>query len=154
MEVKGGSCRLGLWYVHVWWSGTTIHRIRFATTGIPGNVPEVIRKYCGGLVVDLSLLGTIAIEEDTVSARIYRAVQAVPYGSTTTYGQIAATAGTSPRVVGRAMAHNPTPLVVPCHRIVAAHGIGGFSPAVEIKETLIAMEKKGVLKHTNNRTVT
>ena len=154
MEVRGGSCRLGLWYVHVWWSGTTIHRIRFATTGIPGNVPEVIRKYCGGLVVDLSLLGTIAIEEDTVSARIYRAVQAVPYGSTTTYGQIAATVGTSPRVVGRAMAHNPTPLVVPCHRIVAPHGIGGFSPAVEIKETLIAMEKKGVLKHKNNRTVT
>jgi methylated-DNA-[protein]-cysteine S-methyltransferase len=41
------------------------------------------------------------------------------------------------------MAHNPTPLVIPCHRIVAARGIGGFTPSVEIKEALLAMEKKG-----------
>ncbi len=59
--------------------------------------------------------------------------------------------GTSPRVVGRAMANNPTPLVVPCHRIVAAHGIGGFSPAVEIKEALLAMERKGITRQKNNR---
>jgi len=52
--------------------------------------------------------------------------------------------GTSPRAVGQAMARNPTPLVVPCHRIVAAHGIGGFSPALEIKELLLGMEKKGI----------
>ena len=36
MEVTGGSCRLGLWYVHVWWSGDRIYRVRFASTGIPG----------------------------------------------------------------------------------------------------------------------
>jgi len=48
MEIITGSCRLGLWYVQVTWSGTTIHRIRFATTGIPGNVPELIRKFCAG----------------------------------------------------------------------------------------------------------
>jgi len=41
-----------------------------------------------------------------------------------------------------AMARNPTPLVIPCHRVVGAKGIGGFSPDVEIKEMLLAMEKK------------
>ena len=41
------------------------------------------------------------------------------------------------------MAHNPTPLVVPCHRIVAANGIGGFTPHLEIKELLLALERKG-----------
>jgi methylated-DNA-[protein]-cysteine S-methyltransferase len=46
------------------------------------------------------------------------------------------------------MAHNPTPLIVPCHRIVAADGIGGFSPDIEIKELLLAMEKKGLKKKT------
>jgi methylated-DNA-[protein]-cysteine S-methyltransferase len=143
MEVTGGSCRLGLWHVHVWWSGETIHRVRFAPTGIPGPVPAPILKYCSGRRVDLSDLATIACEGENVSARIYRAVQEVPYGSTATYGQIATLVGTSPRVVGRAMAHNPTPLVVPCHRIVAANGIGGFSPALEIKELLIALEQKG-----------
>ena len=142
MEVTGGSCRLGLWYVHVWWSGDTIHRVRFAPTGIPGPVPALIQKYCAGHPVDLSVLGTVACEGDTVSTRICRAVQEIPYGSTATYGEIARQVGTSPRVVGRAMSHNPTPLVVPCHRVVAVGGIGGFTPALEIKEQLLALEKK------------
>jgi methylated-DNA-[protein]-cysteine S-methyltransferase len=143
MEVTGGSCRLGLWYVHVWWSGDKIYRVRFAPTGIPGPVPAPILKYCAGHPVDLSGLWTVACEGDSVSARIYRAVRGVSYGSTATYGEIAGQVGTSPRVVGRAMARNPTPLVVPCHRIVAAGGIGGFTPALEIKEQLLALEKKG-----------
>lgn len=146
MEVRGGSCRLGLWHVHVWWSGDVIHRVRFATTGIPGTVPVFIRQYCAGAVVDLTALDTIACRGEMVSARIYHAVREIPYGRTATYGKIAAAVGTSPRAVGRAMAHNPTPLVVPCHRVVAAHGIGGFSPAIEIKELLLAMEKKGMQK--------
>jgi methylated-DNA-[protein]-cysteine S-methyltransferase len=44
------------------------------------------------------------------------------------------------------MARNPTPLVIPCHRITAAHGIGGFSPSIDIKEALLAMEKKNMAK--------
>ena len=149
MEVSGGSCRLGLWHVHVWWDGVAVHRVRFAKTGISGSVPAEIRKYCAGQVVDLFSLPSIACEGQTVFAQIYRAVQEVPYGATATYGRIAALVGTSPRIVGRAMAHNPTPLVVPCHRIVAADGIGGFSPDIEIKRLLLAMEEKGrKTKHT------
>lgn len=143
MEITGGSCRLGLWYVHVRWSRNTIHQVRFARTGITGPVPAPVQQYCAGRLVDLSTLDTVACEGDSVSARIYRAVREVPYGSTATYGKIAERVGTSPRAVGRAMAHNPTPLIVPCHRIVAANGIGGFSPAIEIKELLLLLEKKG-----------
>jgi methylated-DNA-[protein]-cysteine S-methyltransferase len=146
MEVVGGSCRFGLWFVHVWWSGTTVHRVRFAKTGIPGDVPGLIRQYCSGQVTSLLSLDSNAINDDTVYGRIYRAVQQVPYGSVSTYGEIAAKVGTSPRVVGQAMAHNPTPLVIPCHRILAAHDIGGFSPSIDIKEALLAMEKKGLRK--------
>jgi len=146
MEIVGGSCRFGLWFVHVRWNGTTVHQVRFATTGIPGEVPNLIRQYCAGMVVSPERLDSIATHEDTVYSRIYRAVQQVPYGSTSTYGEIAATVGTSPRVVGQAMARNPTPLVIPCHRILAAHGIGGFSPDVEIKVALLAREKKGLRK--------
>lgn len=146
MEVTGGSCRFGLWHVHVWCDGTTVHRVRFAPTGIAGPVPAQILKYCSGQVTNLSVLPTIACEGDHVAAQIYRAVQQIPYGSTATYGEIAAIVGTSPRVVGRAMAHNPTPLIVPCHRVVAKDGIGGFTPAIEIKEQLQAMERKTLLK--------
>jgi methylated-DNA-[protein]-cysteine S-methyltransferase len=146
MEILGGSCRLGLWFVHVWWNDRTVHQVRFARTGMQGRVPEPIRRYCAGHVENLSQLNTPAIQEDTVYSRIYQAVQQVPYGSTSTYGKIAAGTGTSPRVVGQAMARNPVPLVIPCHRIVAADGIGGFSFPVEIKEALLAMEKKGLRK--------
>lgn len=144
--MNSGSCRLGLWHVHVYWSGNTIHRIRFATTGIPGDVPEAIRQFCAGRPTDLSGFDTPAIHGDETYPRIYRAVRQIPCGSTATYGEIAQAAGTHPRVVGQAMARNTAPLVIPCHRIVAADGIGGFSPSVEIKEELLAMEKKGLRK--------
>jgi methylated-DNA-[protein]-cysteine S-methyltransferase len=146
VEIVGGACRFGLWFVQVWWIGTTVHRVRFATTGIPGEVPDLIRRYCAGQVVSLRALKSIAVSDDTVYSTIYRMVLQVPYGSTSTYGEIADRIGTSPRVVGQAMAHNPTPLVIPCHRILAAHDIGGFSPSIEIKEALLAMEKKGLRK--------
>jgi methylated-DNA-[protein]-cysteine S-methyltransferase len=101
--------------------------------------------------VDCSALDSFALHEDTIYSRIYREVRNVPYGATKTYGEIAEEAGTSPRVVGQAMARNPTPLVIPCHRIVAAQGIGGFSPSIEIKEALLAMEKKRLHKNTRQR---
>jgi len=142
MEVLSGSCRLGLWYVQVHWSGNTVHRVRFATTAIPGDVPLQIRQYCAGRTVDLHQMESIATHDDTVYSRIYRLVREIPRGKTATYGEIARRAGTSPRVVGQAMARNPTPLVIPCHRVVAAQGIGGFSPSVEIKVVLLEMEKK------------
>lgn len=142
MEVTGGSCRLGLWHVHVWHDGKTIHRVRFAKTGIDGDVPAPVRQYCAGRPVDLTTIPTIAIQPDSVYGRIYDAVRAIPYGSTATYGEIARIVGTSPRVVGQAMARNPTPLVIPCHRVVAADGPGGFSPDTGIKEILLGMERK------------
>jgi methylated-DNA-[protein]-cysteine S-methyltransferase len=154
MEMSSGSCRLGLWYVHVYHNGSTVHRIRFATTGIPGNVPDAIRQFCAGRRVDLSAFDTPALHGDEVYPRIYREVRKIPYGRTVTYGGIAHLAGTSPRVVGQAMARNATPLVIPCHRVVAADGIGGFSPSVEIKEELLAMERKALRKLQLDRRTT
>jgi len=143
MEILNGSCRLGLWYVHVYWSGDEVHRIRFSRTGIEGSVPPLIRQYCAGKPVDLRAFSSVAIHGDTPYSRIYRAVREIPYGKTTTYGDIARVVGTSPRAVGQAMARNPTPLVIPCHRVVAATGIGGFSPDIGIKELLLELEKRG-----------
>ena len=149
-ELKSGSCRFGLWYVRVWWKGSTVHRVTFATTGIDGDVPPVIRKYCAGHPEDPTILDTIATQNTGVYSDIYRAVKKIPYGKTATYGEIAASVGTSPRVVGQAMARNPTALVIPCHRVVAASGIGGFTPPVEIKVDLLAMEKKHKKKMESN----
>ncbi|NLA37959.1 MAG: methylated-DNA--[protein]-cysteine S-methyltransferase [Methanomicrobiales archaeon] len=142
MAIVTGSCRFGLWYVHVTWQDNLIYRVRFAREGIVGPVPREIRRYCAGLPADLSSLESIATEGETAFARIYRAVRAIPCGETRTYGEIALEVGTAPRAVGSAMARNPTPIVVPCHRVVAKTGLGGFSPDLEIKEALIAMERR------------
>ncbi|WP_428492668.1 methylated-DNA--[protein]-cysteine S-methyltransferase [Rhodopila sp.] len=59
--------------------------------------------------------------------QVWQALQAIPYGQTRRYRDIAETAGGSARSVGQANGHNPIPLIIPCHRVVAASHIGGYS---------------------------
>jgi methylated-DNA-[protein]-cysteine S-methyltransferase len=67
-----------------------------------------------------------------------------PFGTTVTYGELGRAAGVEdPRDVGTMMARNPIPLVVPCHRVVAADGLGGFGGGLELKRRLLELE--GVL---------
>ena len=67
-----------------------------------------------------------------------------PYGVTVTYGELGRRAGVDdPREVGVMMATNPLPLVVPCHRVVAADGLGGYGGGLELKRRLLELE--GVL---------
>jgi methylated-DNA-[protein]-cysteine S-methyltransferase len=77
--------------------------------------------------------------------RVWRAIAAIPAGSTRTYGALAAALGSSPRAVGGACRANPCPLVVPCHRVVARQGLGGFAGdrggrLLAIKRHLLAHE--------------
>lgn len=67
-----------------------------------------------------------------------------PYGTTVTYGELGARGGVEdPRDVGVMMARNPLPLVIPCHRVVASDGLGGYGGGIEIKQRLLELE--GVL---------
>ncbi len=78
--------------------------------------------------------------------RIYALARAIPPGKTRTYGEIAKELGDDPRLardVGEAMAKNPWPIVVPCHRVTAAGGkLGGFSApgGARTKRRLLAIE--------------
>ena len=67
-----------------------------------------------------------------------------PFGRTVTYGELGGLAGEpDPREVGVMMARNPIPLVVPCHRVLASDGLGGYGGGVELKRRLLELE--GVL---------
>ncbi len=59
--------------------------------------------------------------------RVWHALRQLPAGQTITYGALAARLGSGARAVGNACRANPLPLVVPCHRVVAAGGLGGFA---------------------------
>lgn len=73
---------------------------------------------------------------------VWQAMQAIPYGETRCYGDLAGAVGSAPRAVGRACGSNPIPIVVPCHRVLAKAGLGGYSGAggLATKTRLLALE--------------
>lgn len=81
-------------------------------------------------------------------SRVFACCRRIPYGTTLTYGQLAAKAGSpgASRAVGCSMAANPVPLVIPCHRVVAANGgLGGYSAVggIRVKQRLLLLEARG-----------
>ena len=75
--------------------------------------------------------------------RVWAALCAIPYGHTRSYAAIAATAGGSPRSIGGANGANPIPIIIPCHRVIATSGIGGYSggDGIATKRWLLALEQ-------------
>jgi methylated-DNA-[protein]-cysteine S-methyltransferase len=106
-------------------------------TAIEAAPPPAIRRAIDGIVALLAGekrdLGDIAIDDARQSdfnKRVYAIARTIPPGKTMTYGEIAERLGdkTLARAVGQAMGENPTPIVMPCHRVLAAGGkTGGFS---------------------------
>lgn len=76
------------------------------------------------------------------TGEVMRAMAAIPYGETRTYGDLADTLDSGAVAVGQACGSNPVPLVVPCHRVVGADSLGGFSAAggVPAKRALLDLE--------------
>ncbi|MGH9283966.1 MAG: methylated-DNA--[protein]-cysteine S-methyltransferase, partial [Acidimicrobiales bacterium] len=88
------------------------------------------------LPVDLSLVAGFG-------RRVLRATARIPYGSVSTYAEIAAKAGNAraSRAAGNALGANPLPIVVPCHRVVATGGgLGGYTGGLDRKEFLLRLE--------------
>jgi methylated-DNA-[protein]-cysteine S-methyltransferase len=76
--------------------------------------------------------------------KIWNELSKTAPGITITYGELASLAGYdgAARAVGTAMAKNPLPIFVPCHRVVSISGIGGYTPGVDIKTFLLNLEKE------------
>ena len=69
----------------------------------------------------------------------------IKYGRTMTYSQLAEKIGCrGARAVGNALGKNPIPIIIPCHRVVAKKGIGGYSAGIDIKTRLLEFEKRNV----------
>jgi methylated-DNA-[protein]-cysteine S-methyltransferase len=113
--------------------------------GVLADLPEMIRRYSRGEQVDF---GGVPLDLGNVpdfNRLAYAELLKVGYGETTTYGAIARTLGdlTLSRAVGQAMGANPTPLIIPCHRVLGSNGTsGGFSSpgGVSAKMRLLALE--------------
>ncbi len=96
-----------------------------------GEAVAAVKRYFEGKETDFAPLRLDLDGQDAFFKRVYAAARRIKWGQTTTYGTLARELGGGPetaRDVGQAMASNPIPLIVPCHRVLAAGGkVGGFS---------------------------
>jgi methylated-DNA-[protein]-cysteine S-methyltransferase len=121
-----------------------------AEPGIPTlEVAEAIaaaKRYFAGDAIDFSAFMLDLGVQEAFFKQIYAAARQVGWGRVTTYGALAKELGAGPeaaRAVGQAMARNPVPLIIPCHRVLAAGGkIGGFSApgGSEAKARMLKLE--------------
>jgi methylated-DNA-[protein]-cysteine S-methyltransferase len=146
------------------WSATAIAGTRLPETSIediqrrwsdakllppPDFVHEAItriRRHLAGAPDDLQSLKLDDADLPEMQARIYAYTRAIPPGETRTYGDIARALGDPllARAVGQAMGRNPWPIIVPCHRVLAAGGkTGGFSApgGVDTKFKILTIEQ-------------
>jgi methylated-DNA-[protein]-cysteine S-methyltransferase len=74
--------------------------------------------------------------------QVWTELSRIPYGTTISYGELARRVGrpNGPRAVGQANGRNPIPIIVPCHRVVAGNGIGGYGGGLPMKRALLAVE--------------
>jgi methylated-DNA-[protein]-cysteine S-methyltransferase len=106
---------------------------------------EAMARLLDGQAVDLGEVPLDLVGVPGFHAQVYEAVRAIPAGSTRTYGEVAALIGApgSAQAVGQALGANPCPIVVPCHRVLAADGgLGGFSApgGVDTKRQMLLIE--------------
>jgi methylated-DNA-[protein]-cysteine S-methyltransferase len=110
-----------------------------ATGGVARDCVEQLQRY----IEDPSFRFTLPLAPrgSAFQRRVWAELAAIPPGRVRRYGEIARRLGTSARAVGAACRANPLPIVVPCHRVVAADGIGSYGSAgVEVKRRLLALE--------------
>ncbi|HLZ83676.1 MAG TPA: methylated-DNA--[protein]-cysteine S-methyltransferase [Caulobacteraceae bacterium] len=162
-ETPGGFCAIG-------WSEAGVTRFVLPAPGagaaersfrrrLPGAQPgapprdvleavAAVKRYFQGAVVDFSDLRVDLEGQDELFRQIYAATRRVGWGRTTTYGALAKEVGGGPetaRDVGQAMAKNPVPLIIPCHRVLAAGGkVGGFSAPGGAATKVRMLEMEGV----------
>lgn len=112
------------------------------------EVVAAVKRYFEGGHVDFADIRLDLDGQDEFFKRIYAAARHVGWGNTTTYGALAKELGGGPeaaRDVGQAMAKNPVPLIIPCHRVLAAGGrVGGFSAPGGSAAKVRMLELEGV----------
>ncbi|WP_029604998.1 methylated-DNA--[protein]-cysteine S-methyltransferase [Kozakia baliensis] len=103
---------------------------------------DMLERYFDGEVENFDL--PLAPFGTAYRQRVWSALRDIPYGSTTNYKKLAEIAGGSARSIGGAMATNPIPILIPCHRVLGSRGLGGYSGegGLDDKEFLLGLEQQ------------
>jgi methylated-DNA-[protein]-cysteine S-methyltransferase len=127
-------------------AGDTITAIRWsgerAANGSPllAEAARQLDAYFAGKLTDFDL--PLRPAGSDFERQVWSAMRKIPYGKTQCYGDLAAAIDSAPRAVGGACGKNPIPIVIPCHRVLAKAGLGGYSGSggLETKQALLTLE--------------
>lgn len=144
--LQAPPCHLGAVF-----TGEALTRLDFLPADVPPSrvdsrsrpLADALEAYWNDPTHEFDLL--FMPEGTPFQLRVWRALLTVPAGTPTTYGALAKRLGTAARAVGQACGSNPLPILIPCHRVVAANGLGGFMHAasgapLDVKSWLLAHE--------------
>lgn len=143
--VADGDALIGLYFPGHWYPpaadevGPTVDE---ATDAAIGRAASQVREYLAGQRRAFDV--RVTTNGDELSERVWALLRQIPYGETTTYGDLAERLGNRhlAQRVGQAVGHNPVSIIVPCHRVVGADGgLTGFAGGLERKRFLLDLEE-------------
>jgi len=127
--------------------GTKLRSLRFIRSGKQRMVKKThdaafeLERYFEGKAIEFSLDVDISYSSP-FEHKVLTETRKIKYGKTITYSELAEKIGSrAVRAVGNALGKNPIPIVIPCHRVVAKKGIGGYSEGIDIKTRLLELEQ-------------
>ena len=104
---------------------------------------EALDRYFSGAPESFEL--SLAPSGSEFQGRVWQEMLAIPRGETRTYGELARVLNSAPRAVGMACGANPIPIIVPCHRVVSATGLGGYSGGAGLDTKVFLLRLEGAL---------
>ncbi|HZX01710.1 methylated-DNA--[protein]-cysteine S-methyltransferase [Kribbella sp.] len=136
---------VGIYFPHHWVkpSAETLGERVEATDPLIALVVEQLESYFSGSRVSFDL--PVRLEGDAFQRRVWAVLEEIPYGATTTYGEIAQRLGEpahAAQAVGKAVGQNPVSIVVPCHRVIGKNGsLTGYAGGLKRKQFLLDLEE-------------
>lgn len=119
------------------------HTLSIAADLVEGDVAEDVERYLDGERVEFSSYRVDLSGLTPFQQRVVDSIRTIPYGETVPYGDLAARIGNKnmTRAVANACGANPVPIVIPCHRVIAKQGLGGYSDGgTAVKKALLRLE--------------
>lgn len=115
----------------------------------PGSLAAEVKRQIDAYLDDPEVCFNLpcSAEGTAFQQRVWHLIRQIPCGQTRSYRDLAFELSTAARAIGGACGRNPLPLIVPCHRVVAMRGVGGFKQSsektlVDIKQWLLAHERR------------
>jgi methylated-DNA-[protein]-cysteine S-methyltransferase len=140
--VASGDALIGVYFPHHWVKPApeTLGERVEATDPLIASTAGQLEEYLGGERTAFDL--PTVLHGDEFQRRVWSVLEEIPYGETTSYGEIAARVGDTAQAVGKAVGQNPLSIVVPCHRVVGKNGsLTGYAGGLKRKQFLLDLEE-------------